>query len=278
MVESRPGPGVRRRACVLRPVSNLSGMSVESLPDRLAYAWSDAMGRLAGAAPGGLHTGRGQAVAAVTGAAVASLNPAFSPRSDPGPADLADLDAMADAVAARGLPWSIIVRAGAAEVAAAVAGKYGLTRRHGLPLMAVAAADAVLSVDEKAAGRVRVVGATGHEVYTATLTAAFGVPEGAFGALMGGDVLDAPGFSGYLVPGTATGFGVQGEGVVGVFNIGVVPERRGEGLGRAVTVRSMADGFAAGAGIAYLHASAAGRPLYESIGFREVECWTMFTA
>jgi ribosomal protein S18 acetylase RimI-like enzyme len=66
--------------------------------------------------------------------------------------------------------------------------------------------------------------------------------------------------------------------MVGVYNLAVVPRARGYGLGRAMTERVMEDGFAAGAETAYLHSSAAGRPLYESMGFRLVQTWTTFTA
>jgi ribosomal protein S18 acetylase RimI-like enzyme len=63
-----------------------------------------------------------------------------------------------------------------------------------------------------------------------------------------------------------------------VFNIAVTPQARSRGLGRAMTARVMADGFAAGADTAYLHPSEAARPLYESMGFRVVQTWTTFTA
>ena len=67
-------------------------------------------------------------------------------------------------------------------------------------------------------------------------------------------------------------------GVVGVFNIAVVPSARGRGLGRALTETVLRDGIAAGADAAYLHTSAMGRPLYESMGFTLVETWTVFQA
>lgn len=76
----------------------------------------------------------------------------------------------------------------------------------------------------------------------------------------------------------ATGLGVLGDAVIGVYNIAVVPAARGGGLGRAMTARVLADGFAAGADVAYLNPSAAGRPLYESMGFRVVATWTTFSA
>jgi hypothetical protein len=98
----------------------------------------------------------------------------------------------------------------------------------------------------------------------------FEAPIDVFASLMGGNVLDAPGVTGYLaeVDGrpAATGLGVMSGGAVGVFNISVVPSARRRGLGRAMTVLVMADGFAAGADAAFLHPSRAGLPLYESLG------------
>ena len=75
----------------------------------------------------------------------------------------------------------------------------------------------------------------------------------------------------------APDWGSQNRGVVGVYNIAVAPAARGRGLGRAITERVVADGIAAGADAAYLHASDLGRPLYESMGFRLVETWTVFS-
>ena len=102
---------------------------------------------------------------------------------------------------------------------------------------------------------------------------------------MGGGVLDADPITGYLAeeveePGRpiGTGLGIRTSGVVGVFNIAVVPAARSRGLGRTITEAVLLDGVAAGADAAYLHTSAMGRPLYESMGFRLVEEWTVFEA
>jgi ribosomal protein S18 acetylase RimI-like enzyme len=112
-----------------------------------------------------------------------------------------------------------------------------------------------------------VVNSSGHEVYTRALAAGFEVPERMSGTLMGGGVLDMPETTGYLAGPDATGLLVQGSGVCLLLNIAVVPEARGHGLGRAMTARAIPDGFAAGADTAILISSAAGRALYESMGF-----------
>jgi len=247
--------------------------------DRLAGAWAGAVQQLAQATPKGWRAERNGAGAVVTRAAAASLNVAYSIDQEP---DLEALDEMAREVSVLGVPWSIIVRAGAADAASGLAATYGLTARAGMPLMVCSAAHAVLAADAEPLSLVRPVGSDRSDAYTEALTAGFQAPPGTFGSLMGGGVLDLPGWTGYLaeIDGrpVATGLGVCGPDVVGVFNVAVDPSVRGRGLGRAVTARVLADGFRTGAAEAYLHPSAAARPLYESMGFRVVETWTEFTA
>ncbi|MET7397547.1 GNAT family N-acetyltransferase [Dactylosporangium sp. NPDC005572] len=247
--------------------------------DRAAAAWLDAMQRLCGVTPKGRYGERGDARAMVTHATIASLNAALSTTLDP---DVESLDEMAAEVGRFGLPWSIIVRGEASDAVAGLAASHGLTRHGAMPFMTCTVGDAVLGAVEERRTPIRAVGSTESDRYTDALVAGFGVPAGAFGSLMGGRVLDTPAFTGYLaeVSGrpVATGLGLQGADAVGVFNISVVPSARSRGLGRAMTARAMADGFAAGADIAYLHASTAGQPLYESMGFRLAETWTTFTA
>jgi N-acetylglutamate synthase len=54
---------------------------------------------------------------------------------------------------------------------------------------------------------------------------------------------------------------------------GSPPEHRGRGYGRAVTAKAVADGFEAGADLAWLQASQLGQPVYRAMGFRQVETY-----
>ena len=72
-----------------------------------------------------------------------------------------------------------------------------------------------------------------------------------------------------------TGFGAVAEGHVGVFNIATPPAHRNRGFGTAVTARVVADGVRAGAHTAYLQASPMGFGVYERMGFRTVETWSL---
>ncbi|MEU8004439.1 GNAT family N-acetyltransferase [Catellatospora sp. NPDC049111] len=245
--------------------------------DVLAEAWSDAIRGICETTPQGWYAEQGNVRAGVTRTAIPSLNVAFSISPDP---DLTSLEDLAAEVGRLGVPWSVIVR-GAGDEVADLAARHGLLKRGGLPVMACAAEDAVLVGDERRSW-VHAIDAAASDIYTDTLTAGFEVPDGTFGTLMGGRVLDSPGVTGYLadesgVP-VGTGLGYCGRGTVGVFNIAVVPSSRGRGVGRALTARVMADGFGAGARVAYLNPSADGWKLYESMGFRLVETWAMFTA
>ncbi|MEU4680328.1 GNAT family N-acetyltransferase [Micromonospora sp. NPDC023737] len=246
--------------------------------DRMAATYFDAIEFLCGVTPKGWYAERGTARAAVTCASVPTLNVAYDTTSEP---DLDALDEMAIEVSRQAEHWSIIVRWAGDEVAE-LAARHGLTERSELPMLACAADDLVFragAADRKVVHR---VGAAESELYTEILTQGFEAPEGTFGELMGGGVLDADPITGYLAEESGrpagTGLGIVTNGMVGVFNIAVVPSARGRGLGRSITETVLLDGIAAGADAAYLQASAMGRPLYESMGFRLVENWIMFEA
>jgi GNAT superfamily N-acetyltransferase len=246
--------------------------------DRVAAAFFSSLETLCRTAPDGWYAERGTARAAVTGSAIAALNSVYSVVHDPEPESL---DTMALAVRERDIPWSIAVRGPAGYEVAELAVRHGLAERAESPVLACAAGDVAFG-DPVAHASVRRVGAAACHVYTEALAEAFEVPAGVFGTMMAGDVLDHPAFSGYLAMDAGrpvgTGLGMWTDGVIGVFNVAVVPSHRRRGLGRAITERILADAFAGGADAAYLHTSAMGRPLYESMGFRQVETRTLFTA
>lgn len=237
------------------------------------------MARVYAVTPNGRVTVWNDVLAMVTDTDFASLNmvvcltPGFDEES---------LRSAAAELAGTGLPWSIVAGGETTARVAELAAEFGLTERGELPLMACPAGEAVMRADAGASESIRAVGAAEHEVYTEALAAGFEVPVEMFGTLMAGGVLDMPETIGYLGGPAdrpaAVGAVVSASGVCLLLNIAVVPEARGRGLGRAMTARAMADGFASGAGTAILISSAAGRKLYESMGFRLAETWTTFTA
>ncbi|MFD1374307.1 GNAT family N-acetyltransferase [Actinoplanes sichuanensis] len=68
----------------------------------------------------------------------------------------------------------------------------------------------------------------------------------------------------------SVGVGVREHGTIGAYFVGVRPEARGRGYGRAVTERALADGATWGARTAVLQATPAGYPVYLKMGFAQV--------
>lgn len=196
------------------------------------------------------------------------------------------LEGLARRAAAVDVPWSVLLRVGAdgtnaarVDEAAAIASSVGLASRSEMPFMTCSPSG--YRPRRATSPRIEVATASEWREYTDVLADGFEAPKIVFGGFMAGGVLDAPGFTGYLArcaaEATGTGFGARLEESVGVFNIAVPPAHRRAGLGRAITERIVDDGFRAGAGVAYLHATAAGQPLYASMGFDHVETWLAFT-
>ena len=75
----------------------------------------------------------------------------------------------------------------------------------------------------------------------------------------------------------ACGSLVMAAGVAGLYNIGVPPDRQGQGLGTAMTEALMAEGAARGASTAVLWSSAAGMRCYRRLGFEERCRLTLYT-
>ncbi len=65
----------------------------------------------------------------------------------------------------------------------------------------------------------------------------------------------------------ATGMLFYGAGIAGIYGIGTLPEARGKGIGKAITLRPLIDARAAGYHIGALFASPSGYPIYQKIGF-----------
>jgi len=232
--------------------------------------------------PGGrMVRGRNGTLLLTSGVRLASLNGVFSGGRE---TDSQEIDRLAGILAGEGLPWSIAVRGEPTNEVLDVAERYGRQERVVQPLMGCRRAEARFrgAADGGARGSdtlaVRVVRSDQQKAYAELLGAAFEAPADIFRDLMAGPLLDASWGTAYVgdvdgVP-VGAGYGIRIGDQIGVFNIAVVPEFRGRGYGRLITERVLADGFAAGARSAYLQATEAGLPLYESMGFRALENWT----
>ena len=74
----------------------------------------------------------------------------------------------------------------------------------------------------------------------------------------------------------ATGAGVALDEGAMVLNVSTLAEHRRRGIGAAVTARALRDVRDAGVAYAFLFASPAGYGVYERLGFRTVERWTVW--
>lgn len=108
-----------------------------------------------------------------------------------------------------------------------------------------------------------------------TLLAGFGMPELVREPLARLEEVFAPGDYVSLlarldgVP-VGCGSGFVHDGVLGVYNIATLEEARGRGIGYAVTAALLAEGRRRGCRHTVLHATEAGRPVYERLGFETV--------
>ena len=112
------------------------------------------------------------------------------------------------------------------------------------------------------------------------VSAAFGLPLEIARQFLVLEELAMPGFALYVgyVDGRAvsSSLGYTAGGTVGVYNVATLREARGLGLGGAMTRYAIAEGRRQGSTVAILQASAMGRHLYETIGFREVLMFRVF--
>src|SRR5262249_5128420 len=74
----------------------------------------------------------------------------------------------------------------------------------------------------------------------------------------------------------STAVGLTFGGLVCIYAVATPEEHRGRGYGATVTARAVRDGFAKGAELAVLSASALGEPVYRRLGFREVLRYVLF--
>ncbi|MFR9776288.1 GNAT family N-acetyltransferase [Micromonospora sp. MS34] len=183
-----------------------------------------------------------------------------------------------DELAATGLPHSVLVRPAALAPVEDLLVARGRSVREQLPLMVrigaappVAATDG-LTVERLAPGR------AGDHV--AVMAAGFEMPADVVAEVMPEEVLAIPDLGCYLgsAGGEAvtTGIGMLACGWVGVFNIATPAAHRRRGHATAITARIVADGLAAGAEAAYLQSSSMGQAVYERLGFRTVERWSIW--
>ena len=198
-------------------------------------------------------------------------------------ADADEVSAFAASPKLESVAWSVQVRGEQVEDRiVAMAGDRGLQQRTLLPFMLKELDASELSESEAFGLKVRRVLSDEGDLYRTALATGYGGPEEIFSAFTASSVMDHVSMRAYLaevegVP-VATSFGVLVDDLVGVFNIAVPPQYRRRGYGRAATAAVLRDAYEEGARTAFLHATPLGVSLYQVMGFRLAENWTLFTA
>lgn len=217
----------------------------------------------------------GEVTWSVTGVPVPAFNGVVRTTVAPERADAA-IDAVCATLDSRGVPWSWYV--GPATLPLDVPDRLlarGFRRIEVLPGMA-----APLDGAEPPAGDLRfeeVREEPSLEAFGTLLGVAFEMPPAVVEPFLRlievATSGDAPEMTNFVAledgEPVACGSLVMAAGVAGLYNIGVPPERRGQGIGRAMTAALMAEGAARGARTAVLWSSAAGVPCYRRLGFEE---------
>jgi N-acetylglutamate synthase len=237
-------------------------------------AYAGAYESLATATTGRVRKGPGGTVLAISGVPVASLNAVISVSREP---DLAEIASLAESES-WALPWSIHVRGEPGPLARRMAARHGLTTIIREPLMIRPARLGIPAGTAEGSLRVRAVAADDLGLYAATLADGLEAPRELLGAFGNPALAQTAGITSYLaeldgLP-IGTGMTVISGDLTGIFNIAILPRYRRHGYGRAVTLEMVRAGFAAGAPTAYLYATKAGEPVYESADFRTEEYLT----
>ena len=191
-----------------------------------------------------------------------------------------ELGAAVAEVEAAGTPCFVQVIQDRCPHMTAAAAELGLTQR-GRVVGMVTAPSGVRDAPAAAVSVRRVDEEEGLRLALDVAAAGFGSPAEMIDVLYTPRILSPPGVAFYLaeVDGepVATGVGCTFEGLVGVYSVATPPEHRRRGYGSAVVAQIVADGFGAGAQLAYLQASAMGASVYAKLGFRRVLDWDWLT-
>lgn len=247
-----------------------------ALADSATHALLTANARLCAAQRGRGWSRQGDGAALlVSGGRIPTLNAVIVTAPD---ADVAAVGELLDELAATGLPHSVKVRPAAADAVKELLLSRGLSPRTEVPLMVRTAAAPPASSPEGLV--VRRLQAGEMAAHVAMAAAGFEVPEDVMAEVLTDDLLALPGFRAYVgaVAGepVTTGAGMAEGDWLGLFNVATLPAYRRRGLGAGVTAHLVAAGLAAGARFAYLQSSPLGLPVYERLGFRTVERWSLW--
>jgi GNAT superfamily N-acetyltransferase len=213
----------------------------------------------------------GSAVLGISGGPTADFNMALF---DEGPDDRAIFDEFFGRMTALGLPGVFMMSTAAARRLGPIAAANGLVEAGAAPLMARSATD--LGVPSADFEIERVIDSAGMAVVTDLAASAFALdPTWCGRTFTCASLLEAPGLEFFIarrgaVPMssvTTTGTGAT----IGIWTMSTPPDKQRQGAGRAVLLSAMDHHRKRGAETFYLVATEAGKPLYDSLGFKTVD-------
>ena len=184
-------------------------------------------------------------------------------------------------VAELGLPYSLQVRAGRTPAFEQEAERLGLLVEAEMPGMLVERGE-LREIEVEGLQLIRVRTGDGLAQALALAAEGFGAPPEIFAPLYAPEVAELGGLAIYVGRAgdadVTTGIGFTQGDAVGIFTVATPPLYRGRGYGAAVTACAAREGFRAGAQFAYLQSSTLGYPVYQRLGFRDVERYLLYTA
>lgn len=179
----------------------------------------------------------------------------------------------------RGVPFGLLISERREPLAAALTREAGFVAGVRLPGMVLEDFSAL--PPEHVAPIERVRSDFRYDDFTIVTCEGFEIPEHLAQTLFSPALMDTEGcevYVGYVDGAPAvSGVLVRSDGVAGVYNIATRPQYRGRGLGEAMSWHVVRRGLATGCDIAVLQASGAGLPIYERMGFRHLDDYTVFT-
>jgi N-acetylglutamate synthase len=223
---------------------------------------------------------QGDAALLISGVPFPTMNGVLTTRTS---VSARDVDELLDDPALQSIIHCVQIRPGCSRGLTDLVATRGMHEDESIPLMALASATRELENAARLDGlAIRTIDPAEARAHATIAADAFEVPVEVFDSFATPEVLGLAGFRTYvgLVDGVpvTTAIGVRGGDYVGIFDVATPAAYRGHGYGAAVTARATLDGFASGASFAFLQSSDMGYGVYERLGFKNLETWSVWVS